>query len=92
MEWKINILDKPNQMILVRYEPKNNRIKFIGQFKPRGKSWEDFYEEDYELEIDLLVIQDILIKIYKNLQKRIEVYNNLNEGLPYLKEVEFKED
>jgi hypothetical protein len=92
MNWKISILNKPNQMILVKYEPKNDKIRFIGQFKPRGKEWEDFCEEEHELDIDLSAIQDILIKIYKNLQKKIEVYNNLNEGLPFLKEVEFNND
>ena len=91
MEWKVYIEDKPNQRILVRFDPMNEMIHFIGQYKPRNKDWYDFSEETYPMEIDLETLQDMMTKVYNKMKERLTAYNNVAEGFTVIKEIKIEE-
>jgi hypothetical protein len=91
MEWKVDIENKPNQRILVKFVPESETILFIGQFKPHNKEWVDFSKEECSMEINLLQIQDILLEVYETMKIRLNVYNNLSEGFSVFKKIEISE-
>jgi hypothetical protein len=105
MEWIVKIEGKevdtdtnrklpiPNQRILVKFDPRNDEVKFIGQFKPhKNKEWVDFSEESYSTEINLDTIQELLYKTYQKMKDRISAYNNIAEGFEHIKLIEIKEE
>jgi len=102
MEWKIAITDKPNQRIVVRFDPKNECLIFIGQYKPKNRDWVDFVQFDKPLwSIDKRMtenlvtakeIQELLLTIYNILKKRLDAYENIAEGFTIIKEIEIKEE
>lgn len=87
MEWKVTIEGKANQRILVRFDPKNEIIYFIGQYKPHNKEWYDFSEETYSINIDLETLQDMMNKVYNKMKERLVAYNNVAEGFTAIKEI-----
>lgn len=91
MEWTVSIFDKQNQRILVKFDPMNDIIHFIGQYKPHNKPWIDFSEEQHPIDIDLDTIKDLLVKTYDKMKLRLDIYNNVAEGFNYIKEIEIKE-
>lgn len=92
MEWIVKITEQPNQRILVKFDPKKEELIFVGQYKPHNKQWVDFSEESYSMEIDLETIQNLLLKTYKKMKKRLLAYENISEGFSVIKEIEFTED
>lgn len=100
MEWIIKIEgvvdDKPavltNQRVVVKFDPENEKVLFIGQFKPHNREWVNFCEESHAMEIDLDAIQNLLLKVVNNLRKRLIAYNNLAEGFTLLKVIGVSED
>jgi hypothetical protein len=104
MEWNVQIEGKDtdintgkkipltNQRILVRFEPKTDEIKFIGQFKPHNKKWEDFCYETYSSEIDLEKIQELLYRTYKKLKERVDAYENINGGFKVIKLIQIVDE
>jgi hypothetical protein len=92
MQWKINIENKPNQRILVKFEPQEEQLIFIGQYKPHNKDWVDFSVEKNSIEIDAITIQSLLDKTYRTMEKRLKAYENIAEGFNIIKAIEIKED
>jgi hypothetical protein len=102
MEWKIAITDKSNQRIVVRFDPKNELLVFIGQYKPKNRDWVDFvlYEKPLwsenkdkeEILISAEDIQELLLTTYNTLRKRLDAYENISEGFTIIKEIEIKEE
>lgn len=90
MEWKIAIEDKPNQRILVRFDPLSERIRFYGQFKPHNREWVNFSEDEYPMDIDLDVLQDMMAKVYNKMKERLVTYDNLAEGFTVIKEIKIE--
>ena len=92
MEWKVTIEDKPNQRILVRFDPMNEMIHFIGQYKPHNREWVDFSKETYPMDIDLETLQDMMTKAYRKMKDRLVAYNNVAEGFTIIKEVKIQNE
>jgi len=92
MEWKIEIENKPNQRILVKFDPLNELINFIGQYKPHNKEWVDFSKEEYSMNIDLKTMQDLLFNVYKTMNNRLKAYTNISEGFTLIKKIEINEE
>ena len=92
MKWIVDLENKPNQRIVVRFDPKSESVFFTGQFKPKNKEWVDFSEESYSMEIDLEQIQEILAKTYNKMKERLDAYNNIAEGFTLLKVIEIKDE
>jgi hypothetical protein len=102
MEWLVKITEKKDQRILVKFDPKSEEIKFIGQFKPNTKDlafldstterWVDFSEESYSMDIDLETIQELLYKTYKKMNERLEAYENIAKGFEIIKLIEMPEE
>jgi hypothetical protein len=92
MEWKVNIENKPNQRILVKFDPLNELIIFIGQYKPHNENWVDFSKEEYTMDIDLKTMQDLLFNVYKTMNNRLEAFNNISEGFTFIKKIEISEE
>jgi hypothetical protein len=98
MEWKIAITNKPNERIVVRFDPKNQYLVFIGQYKPKNRGWIDFILINKQfLSIDTKMmeylitaeeIQETLLSTYNILKKRVDVYNNIAEGFTVIKEIQ----
>jgi hypothetical protein len=91
MEWIIKIENKVNERVLVKFNPKEEKIIFIGQFKPRNHPWVDFSEESNSIDIDLEGIQKLLLKTVEVMRKRLVAYNNVSEGFEIIKLVEISE-
>ncbi len=87
MEWKVTIEGKPNQRILVRFDPLAETIFFHGQFKPHNKEWYDFSIESYSMDIDLETLQEMMTKVYNKMKERLVAYYNVAEGFTAIKEV-----
>lgn len=102
MEWLVKITEKKDQRILVKFDPKNEEIKFIGQFRPSTKDlalldstterWVDFSEESYSMELDLETIQNLLYKTAKKMSERLVAYENIAKGFEIIKLIEIPEE
>ena len=100
MEWIIKIQgivdDKPailsNERVVVRFDPKNEMVRFIGQYKPHNKDWVDFCEVIHSMDIDLLGIQNQLLIVIKKLKEILIAYKNISDGFILLKVVEYVEE
>lgn len=92
MEWKVEIEGKPNQRILVKFDPQNELVIFIGQYKPHNKDWVDFSKEEYSMDIDLKTMQDLLFNVYKTMNSRLEAYTNISDGFTLIKKIEISEE
>ena len=100
MEWIVKIENKPEQRILVKFDPENESIIFIGQFRPKMKNnasvksyeWIEFSKIIYSMDIDLDKIQKALFISYEMMNKRIIAFENINEGFNVIKLIEIKED
>jgi len=92
MEWTVRIEGNLNQKILVKFDPINEELVFIGQYKPHNKSWVDFSEirknlwpnniviNEISNLISLEVLQETLGECYKSMKKRVEAYEEIAEG------------
>lgn len=92
MEWKVDIENKPNQRILVKFDPLNELIIFIGQYKPHNKDWIAFSVEECVMNIDLEKIQELLYIAYEKMKIRLEAYNNIYDGFSLIKKIEINEE
>ena len=92
MEWKVAIEDKPNQRILVRFDPLAETIHFYGQYKWHNREWVNFSEESYPMDIDLDVLQEMMGKVYNKMKERITAYDNIAGGFTVIKEIKIEEN
>lgn len=92
MKWYINIEGKKNQRIVVVFNPKEELIYFIGQFKPHNKSWEDFSEITHSMKIDLDEMKENIFKAFELLDNRLRVYLDLENSFKLLKVIEVVEE
>jgi len=98
MRWKVNIEDKEtgllldNQKIMVTFDPLNEQIIFMGQFKPHNKEWVMFSEEKYSMNINLAEIQKLLGKTYASMKTRLDAYENIAEGFGIIKGITIDEE
>jgi len=100
MEWTIKIEEMvdgrliiiPNLRILVKFEAKNESIRFVGQLKPHNKEWVELCDATHPMEINLEQIQNILLDVIIIMKKRIAAYKNISEGFAVIKVVEFQND
>jgi hypothetical protein len=90
MEWKVSIENKPNQRILVRFDPLNEMVHFIGQYKLHNKEWYDFSKESYVMDIDLETLQDLMTRVYNKMKKRLVAYDNIAGGFNLIKEIKIE--
>lgn len=105
MEWIIKIENEPKQRILVKFDPQNELLIFIGQLKPYNKSWVDFIEfkksfwmgNRYVVNgttsnlslISLEIIQETLLAIHEVMEKRVSAYQEIVEAFEHIKVIEF---
>jgi hypothetical protein len=90
MEWRVAIEGKPNQRIVVRFDPLNETIHFIGQYKPHNGKWFDFSEETHGMDIDLETLQDMMTKVYNKMKERLVAYDNVAGGFTVIKEIKIE--
>lgn len=90
MDWTIKIEGKSNQRIMVNFDPENESITFIGQYKPHNREWVNFSQEKHSMIIDLETIQELLENVYDIMKKRLEAYEELNQGFSILKVIEIE--
>ena len=107
MEWTIKIENKPNQRIFAKFEPQNDVLVFIGQYKPHNKEWVDFCVEKMSFNAisntDFFgntispfnineTIEDKLFNIYDKMKKKLEIYTVVVEGFSNIKIIEILDD
>ena len=80
-----------DQRIQVVFEPKYERINFTGQRRVK-MTWITFSEESHPMEIDLETIQDLLLKVYKKMNERIVIHDDLIDSFGLIKLIEIKEE
>jgi len=92
MKWIVNIENKPNQRIVVNFNPLEEQLIFNGEYKPKNREWIVFSTEKYSMKLDLEKIQELLFITYENLKIRLEQYEILNEGFKLINLIEIKEE
>lgn len=92
MEWTIKIENKPNQRILVGFNPLNEELIFIGQLKTSGNRWTDFSMEVISMNIELSQIQEIIFRVAEIMEKRVNTYYDIVDGFSIIKVVEITEE
>jgi hypothetical protein len=91
MEWIIKLEAKKNQRILIKFDPQAELIYFYGQYKPSMKDivnfdqrkatpWVDFSMESYSMNITLELINEMMVKVYKKMNERLEIYQDLSQS------------
>jgi hypothetical protein len=107
MEWTIKIENKPNQRIRIKFDPLKRRLIFNGEYKPHNKEWVVFTkikhplwvveslglpDEEKEVLITADKIQELIGRIYEELKKIVERYEEVAEGLNAVKVIEVVEE
>jgi hypothetical protein len=87
MEWQIKIEGQNKKRILVCFDPQGELIIFRGQYSIKNH-WIDFSTETHPMEIDLETIQSLIGKVYDSMNKRLEVYDDLNKSFGLIKNIE----
>lgn len=88
MEWIVNIENEKNKRIKITFNPLDEIIIFRGEFKSKNQSWIIFSEISSKMNIELDQILKLISETEKLLTKRIEVYNNLDEGFINIKTIQ----
>ena len=86
MQWQIRIEGHQKKRILISFDPQGEMILFQGQYSVRNH-WIDFSSESHPMEIDLETIQSLIEKVYDTMNKRLEVYDDLNKSFALIKEI-----
>jgi hypothetical protein len=101
MEWIIKLEGKKNQRILIKFEPQLEQIFFYGQYKPNMKDlvnidrdkrtqWVDFSMESYSMNITLELINEMMVKVYKKMNERLEIYQDLSKSFIAIDTIELQ--
>ena len=88
MEWIVEIENEKNKRIKITFNPLDEIIIFSGEFKPKNQPWIIFSKISSKMNIELDQILILISDIEKLLTKRIEVYNNLDEGFHKIKSIQ----
>jgi hypothetical protein len=82
-----------------QYKPHNKEwVNFSEEIKPvwdSNKIVETPTKDLYKLELELInvdIIQSTLLHTYEKLKKRVEAYEEIDEGFTLIKLIEFKEE
>ena len=89
MEWQIRIEGQQKKRILVTFDPQGEMIVFQGQYSIKNH-WVDFSTETHPMEIDLETIQSLIGKVYDTMNKRLEVYEDLDKSFGIIKEIKIE--
>jgi hypothetical protein len=108
MEWIVKIEGKLNQRILVKFDPQNEQLIFIGQCKLHNLQWTNFSQISKSIWIiypdiisnttsnvgliSLEIIQNTLSGTYELMKKRYDAYNEIAEGFAHIKLIEIVGD
>lgn len=93
MDWIIKIFNKKNCRIVIKYEPLNDCLKFIGQYQPNITiGWVDMCVLDSKLDVDLEGVSEILYKTYNVLDEKIEYYNIFNNTFKMIGEIDVQNE
>ena len=79
MYWIVKIENKPNQRIMIKFDPMKEMLYFIGQYRIKVM-WIDFSQEEYSMNITLDVIQELLFKVCEKMNERLRVHDDLNKS------------
>lgn len=77
---------------MVKFDPQNELILFVGQIKRNNNEWIDFCELSHDMIINLDEIKEILEKTCNILKKRYDAYIELSDGFSLLKNIEIIEE
>jgi Ser-tRNA(Ala) deacylase AlaX len=103
MEWIVNIVSRPRQRILVKYDPKQEFVFFIGQYKTKSSdfaitqnpTWVDFHTEGFAITPlstpSLEVTQEMLLRVINEMDKKIKIHEELRETFETVKIIEIRE-
>jgi hypothetical protein len=92
MKWIVKIENQPNQRISVEFDPLNDSIIINGQYKMHNVVWFNFSSESHSIDIDLDGLRELLAKVVKLMEKRIQAYEDINESFNVIKEVGMPEE
>jgi hypothetical protein len=87
LEWIIRLEDKPDCRILVRFEPMEELLHYIGQHKPKNKEWLRFSEIITKMDTNLNEIQATIAEAYDVMEKRIDGYVNISNGFDIIRQI-----
>ncbi|HPC09581.1 MAG TPA: hypothetical protein PLN85_00705 [archaeon] len=90
MEWKVNFEKYSDRRILVKFNPIEKNLTFIGQYKINN-NWIDFYNDVFLLNININQIANIMYKIHEKLNELIDIYEKLSLELENFKTIDFVE-
>jgi hypothetical protein len=88
MNWKINIQDKPNYKIDVRFDPQTESIYFQGKYKGHNMNWAVFSEDKLPMNTNLTDIQTTLFNIYTVMDNRVLQYVDINKTFNAIQNIE----
>lgn len=92
MNWKINIQDKPNYKIEVRFDPQTESIYFQGKYKEHNMNWMVFSEDKLPMNTDLVNIQTTLFNVYSIMDKRVQQYLDINKTFNAIQVIEIPDN
>jgi hypothetical protein len=89
MKWRVDVVGKPNQSIVVEYEPlNNNRVTISGRYKEKNKEWVTIYFDFFDAQFIERVIEEKLLLTYDNMKIRIDQFNVIDEMFKKIKLIE----
>ena len=102
MEWIIKIDNKKDRRIMVYFEPLQESIRFVGQFKPRasdmvnsdiknGFIWVDISEDKHSMNIDFKTLNEYIERVYDKMEERLKVQEDLSKTFTVFKAIKIKE-
>lgn len=77
----IYIENKPEQRIIINYDPLNNNLIIVGQYKKHGNLAIDFISVTYDLSKLTNNLMEIIYEISNILDSRIQEFVSFNENL-----------
>jgi hypothetical protein len=87
LEWIIRLEEKQDCRILVRFEPMEEQLHYIGQHKPKNKEWLKFSEIITKMDTNLDEIQITIGECYDMMEKRIKAYGNISSGFDIIRQI-----
>lgn len=91
MEWIVKITNKPNQRIRIKLMPMADTIEMYGEYKQKN-SWNTFHYVQYNSDLSLDELQDIMFEVYEKMKERIEKHDDLVKTFEKIKEIQIVDD